>query len=74
MAAGKVSPDLLVKQDGELGIVKADKFETLLNFDFKVAVKVGVELFIDYSWQARRQGIYEWPVSMFIFFCTAVLT
>jgi len=40
MAARKVSPDVLVKQDGELGIVKGDKFEALLNFDFELTCKV----------------------------------
>jgi len=42
MAARKVSPELLVKQDGELGVMKGDKFEALLNFDFELICKVSL--------------------------------
>lgn len=42
MAARKVSPEMLIKRDGELGIVKGEKFEVLLNFDFELTCKVAL--------------------------------
>ena len=43
MTARKVSPDLLIKRNGELGIQKLDNFETLLNFDFDIVCKVSLD-------------------------------
>lgn len=42
MTARKVSLDLLVKRNGELGIIKLDTFEALLNFDFEIVCKVSM--------------------------------
>ena len=42
MAARKVSPEALIKRDGELGVMKGDKFEAMLNFDFEILSKVSL--------------------------------
>lgn len=42
MAARKVSPEALQKRDGELGIMKGDKLEAMLNFDFEIIYKVSL--------------------------------
>ena len=42
MAARKVSPEMLIKRDGELGVVKGENFEALLNFDFELICKVSL--------------------------------
>ena len=42
MAARKVSPEVLVERDGELGVMKGDKFEAMLNFDFEILGKVSL--------------------------------
>lgn len=40
--ARKVKPELLVNFEGNLGIKKGDKFETVLNFDFTVTHQVSL--------------------------------
>lgn len=42
MAARKVSPEALQKRDGELGVMKGDNFEALVNFDFDILYKVSL--------------------------------
>ena len=49
----KVSPDLLVKRNGELGIQKLDNFETLLNFNFDIFCKISL------GTQSRSGAMYH---------------
>lgn len=42
MAARKVSPEALIEHDGELGVMKGEKFEAMLNFDFEILCKVSL--------------------------------
>ena len=40
--ARKVNPENIVTHEGELGVKKGNKFETLLNFDFDVVLNISM--------------------------------
>ena len=60
--APKVSPELLVEHQGELGLWKSTKkgreFDVLLNFSFNVTTKSGL------GWTAREQSSVMWFESL----------